>query len=55
MKPTFPARYIVENNGKRIYLCKKHMDQELRVGGKYIESFEGEIGCEECSAEHINN
>lgn len=56
MKATFPARFIVESNGDRRYLCRKHMEQEMRTGGKVIESFEGnEIGCDECSDERINN
>lgn len=55
MKPAFPAHYIVENNGKKLFLCHKHMEQELRVGGKVVERFDGEIGCSVCSADRINS
>ena len=53
----FLAKFVVKRDEKKLYLCLKHMEQELQSEDVAVEPLpdDSEIGCQECSADFINN
>ena len=53
-----PAKFSLEKDGKKLYLCQKHLDQERRISdvGKIETLPEGSnIRCEECFVDAVNS
>lgn len=58
MKQNFPARCILERENKRLYLCQKHTDKELKSKDtKYIDILptDHQMPCMKCSEENMDN